>query len=71
MYPFSEVGREINSLQDDVRQIKSSLYRYVETHELNSAINAIRGIDARISNLENDLSWIKESIQELKDRETK
>ena len=69
MNPFSEVGREINQCQDEIRQIKNSLYRYVEEYKLDSVKNSLSHLEVRVSNIENDLSWLKETVQGLKDRE--
>ena len=65
MNPFSEVGREINQCQDEIRQIKGSLYRYVEEYKLDSVKNNLAHLEARITNIENDLSWMKEAIQAM------
>ena len=67
--PFTEVGREINQCQSEISQLKNSLYRYVEEYKLDSVKNNIAHLESRIANIENDLSWLKETVQGLKDRE--
>jgi chromosome segregation ATPase len=65
MNPFSEVGREINGLQDEIRQIKSSLYQYAENYKLDSIKSDISRLSDRLTNLENEISYVKEQLQKL------
>ena len=53
MNPFSEVGREINQCQDEIRQVKNSLYQYAQTYQLDSLKERFGYLESRMTYLEN------------------
>ena len=68
MNPFTEVGREVNDIHSEIRQIKSSLYNYVENYKLESIKNRLDYLESKVTNIENDLSYLKETVEELKNK---
>ncbi len=65
MNPFTEVGRKINELENEINIVKSYLYRYAENYKLDAIKTEIYRTSDRLTNLENDIIYIKEKLQKL------